>query len=106
MFSPVSCLYANLKWQLTTFLPLRFPNGIIVGTAVAKTAGSFPFSLELLNNKNTGQKVSLFNHLVYDRNRSPVNLPFPKVTVCPLADIIVYSDSKVYREPMPSNTLL
>ena len=30
------------------------------------------------NNNNTGQNMSLFNHLVYDGNGSPVNPPCPR----------------------------
>lgn len=29
----------NLKWQLTTFPPLVFPNGLFVGAVVAKKIG-------------------------------------------------------------------
>lgn len=44
---------------------------------------SFPSGVDnwisptVTSNNNTGPNVKLFNHLVYNRNRSPVNPPFP-----------------------------
>ena len=34
--------------------------------------------LRVLNNNNKGRNMSLFNPLAYNRNGSPVNLPFPR----------------------------
>lgn len=60
-----------LKWQQTTSL-----------RAVSKWCYCIVckdnwISPTVTSNNNTGQNVKLFNHLVCNRNRSPVNPPFP-----------------------------
>lgn len=72
----------TLKWR-QTFPPLAFPSGVMVGVAVAKITfcyleRSFLFISELQIKNDTGQNTSSFNHVVYNRNRWPVNLLSPR----------------------------
>ena len=67
----------HLKWsnrekltvECAEIMPLAFPSGIVGGAAVAKDNWNlFPFSLTVADNNNTGQNLSLLNHLVSNRN--------------------------------------
>ena len=56
---------------------------LLLAQLLAKTNGSLLISvfLRVINN-NTGQEVSLFTLLVYNRNGSPLNPSFSRVTMC------------------------
>lgn len=70
---------STMHRQQATFPPLVFTCGTIVGDALAKTTGSFVL-LRVTDNDNAEHNVSLFSHLVYNRDGSPVNIPCSWVT--------------------------
>lgn len=92
-------------------MPLAFPSGIAGGAAVAKDNWNlFPFSLTVADNNNTGQNLSLLNHLVYNRNLKAVRIGSRLPTRVDRQLIFLsrgdyvpggkmYSERRVYREP-------